>query len=91
VSTGTYWGELGFFKIQRGENFMMLEACDCWYGNPTWDMETAVEEGNLGGSMGGTVEVKVQVTSRQRKGAKQERTTAGHVERARAMLRQAGA
>lgn len=54
-SWGTFWGEMGFFKIQRGHNHMMLEACDCWYANPTWQMESDVLAGKLGGSMYGTV------------------------------------
>ena len=29
-SWGTYWGELGFMKIQRGVNALQLEAGDCW-------------------------------------------------------------
>lgn len=29
-SWGTYWGELGFFKLQRGINALNLEAGDCW-------------------------------------------------------------
>jgi hypothetical protein len=50
----------GFFKIQRGNNFMMLEACptDCWYGNPTFDMEDEILGGQLAGSMAGLVKQK---------------------------------
>jgi hypothetical protein len=57
-SWGTFWGEMGFFKVQRGNNHLMLEACDCWYGNPTWEMEKDVRSGMLGGSMYGTVPFK---------------------------------
>lgn len=30
-SWGTYWGEMGFFKMQRGVNALQLEAGDCWW------------------------------------------------------------
>lgn len=56
AAQGTFFGELGFFKLQRGKNQLMLEACDCWYANPTWDMEGEVLSGKLGGSMAGLVE-----------------------------------
>lgn len=29
-SWGTYWGELGFFKVQRGVNALQIESGDCW-------------------------------------------------------------
>jgi C1A family cysteine protease len=29
-SWGTYWGELGFFRVQRGVNALQLESGDCW-------------------------------------------------------------
>ena len=28
---GNYWGELGYFRIERGINALQLEAGDCWY------------------------------------------------------------
>jgi hypothetical protein len=55
---------LGFFKLQRGNNHMQLEACDCWYGNPTWDMEADVMEGKLDGTMYGLVEAAAAVEPR---------------------------
>lgn len=44
-SWGTYWGELGFFKLQRGVNSLQLEAGDCWYAIPTWQDERDVRAG----------------------------------------------
>ncbi|EFN53799.1 hypothetical protein CHLNCDRAFT_136485 [Chlorella variabilis] len=44
-SWGTYWGEMGFFKMQRGVNALQLEAGDCWYAIPTWEDEQAVRSG----------------------------------------------
>lgn len=29
-SWGTYFGELGFFKVERGKNTLRLEEGDCW-------------------------------------------------------------
>lgn len=29
-SWGTYWGEVGFFKLQRGVNALFIENGDCW-------------------------------------------------------------
>ena len=29
-SWGTFWGELGFFRIERGINSLFLEDGDCW-------------------------------------------------------------
>lgn len=31
-SWGTFWGELGFFRIKRGINSLFLEDGDCWWG-----------------------------------------------------------
>jgi hypothetical protein len=31
-SWGTFWGDLGFFKAERGVNAFQLEAGDCWWG-----------------------------------------------------------
>lgn len=30
-SWGTFWGELGFFRIKRGINSLFLEDGDCWW------------------------------------------------------------
>ena len=30
-SWGTYWGDLGFFKLERGTNSLYIENHDCWY------------------------------------------------------------
>ena len=29
-SWGTFWGEMGFFRIERGINSLFLEDGDCW-------------------------------------------------------------
>ena len=29
-SWGTFWGELGFFRLQRGINSLFIEDGDCW-------------------------------------------------------------
>jgi C1A family cysteine protease len=29
-SWGSYWGQLGFFKLQRGVNALQIESGDCW-------------------------------------------------------------
>mmetsp|Transcript_8366 Transcript_8366/g.20755 ORF Transcript_8366/g.20755 Transcript_8366/m.20755 type:complete len:384 (+) Transcript_8366:44-1195(+) len=52
-SWGSYWGVNGFFRLRRGVNALQLEAGDCWYAVPTWDMEKDVAEGRLVGSMYG--------------------------------------
>ncbi len=52
-SWGTYWGELGFFKIERGTNALQLEAGDCWWAVPTWKDEKDVRDGKLVGTMWG--------------------------------------
>lgn len=52
-SWGTYWGELGFFKLQRGVNALQIEAGDCWYAVPTWRDEQDVRAGKLVGTMWG--------------------------------------
>jgi cathepsin X len=53
---GTFWGELGFFKIEKGINALFLEDGDCWYAEPSFDMETEVRKGDLVGTMYGVVE-----------------------------------
>jgi len=29
-SWGTFWGDLGFFKVERGVNALRMEEGDCW-------------------------------------------------------------
>lgn len=55
-SWGTFWGELGFFRVQRGVNALYIEDGDCWYAQPEHGMETRVRRGELEGSMFGVVE-----------------------------------
>lgn len=52
-SWGTYWGELGFFKLEKGKNALQLESGDCWWAVPTWKDEQDVREGNMVGTMWG--------------------------------------
>lgn len=52
-SWGTYWGNLGFFKVLRGINSMLIENGDCWYADPDLTMEEQVEDGEWMGSMDG--------------------------------------
>lgn len=30
VGAGTFWGELGFFRLERGKNALQIESGDCW-------------------------------------------------------------
>ena len=55
-SWGTFWGELGFFRLARGENTFWIEEGDCWYAKPTFEMEADVREGKFSGSMYGLVD-----------------------------------
>ena len=55
-SWGTFWGELGFFRLARGENTMWIEEGDCWYAKPTFEMEEDVREGKFSGSMYGLID-----------------------------------
>eukprot|EP00882_Tetradesmus_deserticola_P001926 GHRQ01002065.1.p1 GENE.GHRQ01002065.1~~GHRQ01002065.1.p1 ORF type:complete len:548 (+),score=226.91 GHRQ01002065.1:231-1874(+) len=57
-SWGSYWGSLGFFKLQRGVNALQIESGDCWYANPEYSVETAVVQGELEGSMYGLEDTK---------------------------------
>ncbi|KAF8056242.1 cpz-1 [Scenedesmus sp. PABB004] len=52
-SWGSYWGELGFFKVERGVNALQIESGDCWYAVPEYETESAVVDGELEGSMWG--------------------------------------
>ena len=29
--TGTFWGEAGFFRVERGVDALQIETGDCWY------------------------------------------------------------
>eukprot|EP01134_Creolimax_fragrantissima_P003666 CFRG3666T1 len=49
-SWGTFWGELGFFRLRRGTNELQVEQ-DCWYAVPDIKMEQDVIKGKLVGSM----------------------------------------
>ncbi|KAI8476356.1 MAG: hypothetical protein J3K34DRAFT_256855 [Monoraphidium minutum] len=55
-SWGTYWGELGFFKVQRGaggNGALQIESGDCWYADPEHSLEDAIADGDMEGSMHG--------------------------------------
>lgn len=54
-SWGSYWGGLGFFKLQRGVNALHIEDGDCWYAEPEYQMEKDVKRGKLMGTMFGVV------------------------------------
>jgi C1A family cysteine protease len=41
-SWGTFWGEVGFFRLLRGANALQIEAGDCWYAEPEDAMEQQV-------------------------------------------------
>lgn len=48
-SWGTYWGEAGWLKLERGVNSLLSEA-DCAWAIPTWDgLDEAVADRTLGG------------------------------------------
>ncbi|KNC75415.1 hypothetical protein SARC_12059 [Sphaeroforma arctica JP610] len=49
-SWGTFWGEMGFFKLRRGTNELQVEQ-DCWAAVPDISMEQDVLDGKLVGSM----------------------------------------
>ena len=67
-SWGTFWGELGFFRVQRGVNALFIEDGDCWYAQPEHGMETRVRRGELSGSMYGVVEADER-TKKGRRGS----------------------
>ncbi|EIE22506.1 cysteine proteinase [Coccomyxa subellipsoidea C-169] len=69
-SWGTFWGEMGFFRIERGINSLFLEDSDCWYAEPEHEMEDEVEDGELVGSMYGVLDAKSE------QGSERESTTA---------------
>ncbi|KAK9844141.1 hypothetical protein WJX81_005676 [Elliptochloris bilobata] len=43
-SWGSFWGELGFFRLQRSVNSFWLENGDCWAAEPEFKMEQACGE-----------------------------------------------
>lgn len=55
-SWGTYWGDLGFFKVQRGVNALQIEAGDCWYATVSWQDEKDVRSGKKVGTMWGIMD-----------------------------------
>lgn len=47
-SWGTYWGEAGWLKLERGVNSLMVEE-DCSWGVPTWEsLDAAIGGKTLG-------------------------------------------
>jgi hypothetical protein len=49
-SWGTYWGQLGFFKLERGANALQVESGedgsgDCWFAEPDLAFENDVAAG----------------------------------------------
>ena len=52
-SWGSYWGELGFFKVEKGVNALQIEAGDCWYATVEHALEDKVQDGDMEGSMDG--------------------------------------
>ena len=54
-SWGAFWGELGFFKLERGTDALFLESGDCWAAEVGWAMEKGVRAGRLQGTMFGVV------------------------------------
>jgi len=74
-SWGTFWGELGFFRVQRGVNALFIEDGDCWYGIPENSMERRVLRGELVGTMYGVVDADEgakKKKQRKRKGGSRE-------------------
>jgi hypothetical protein len=57
-SWGIWWGEMGFFKVPRGENALFIEAGDCWAATIEHGMEDDVRAGRTVGSMYGIVKRK---------------------------------
>jgi len=47
-SWGTYWGEAGWLKLERGVNALMVET-DCAWAVPTWD---GLDEALAGSTLG---------------------------------------
>ena len=55
-SWGSFWGNLSFFKLERGTNALQIEAGDCWSAEPEFKMEDEVRDGELHGSMYGLID-----------------------------------
>ncbi|CAM9445034.1 unnamed protein product [Ectocarpus sp. 8 AP-2014] len=53
-SWGTFWGEQGFFKIQRGVNLNFIES-ECYFPVPEYGDESLLADGDLTGSLHGLV------------------------------------
>jgi len=61
-SWGTYWGEAGWAKIERGVNALMVESA-CSWAVPTWDgLDEALEGKTLGDYNVGVKPVNVGLT-----------------------------
>uniref|UniRef100_A0A7S0RGQ9 Peptidase C1A papain C-terminal domain-containing protein n=1 Tax=Chlamydomonas leiostraca TaxID=1034604 RepID=A0A7S0RGQ9_9CHLO len=71
-SWGQYWGVNGFFRLTRGRNSQQIEAGDCWYAVPTFDVETAVNNGELVGSMYGLKPAKKTPATSEDEGDEQQ-------------------
>ncbi len=52
-SWGTYFGQLGFFLLERGTNALLIENGDCWWAAPSWEDEQDVRSGAKVGTMWG--------------------------------------
>ncbi|CAM9939112.1 unnamed protein product [Ectocarpus fasciculatus] len=53
-SWGTFWGDQGFFKIQRGVNLNFIES-ECYFPVPDYGDESLLADGDLTGSLHGLV------------------------------------
>ncbi|KAK2076052.1 hypothetical protein QBZ16_001388 [Prototheca wickerhamii] len=52
-SWGTYFGNLGFFKLERGVNSLQIESGDCWFATVSWKDEQDIRSGAKVGTMWG--------------------------------------
>lgn len=69
-SWGTFWGGVGFFKLERGVDALQIESGDCWYGEPDYQMEQDVKSGKLVGSMFGVYNASDEIPSSLKEYAK---------------------
>ncbi|CAM9875206.1 unnamed protein product, partial [Scytosiphon promiscuus] len=53
-SWGTFWGDQGFFKIERGVNLNFIES-ECYFPIPDFGDESLLADGHLTGSLHGLV------------------------------------